>query len=448
MRSLGKIGVKAAAHFDKALDQALLDLCHLRVESHAHAKSLALLRSLPTQNGGFGVYRHSWVHGQKSSLQAEESVRDFLFRYYPELSDERLDPLWGNISLGESDPLGLIPPYDPSSDLPTNPTTSTTATTTTSTASAAASVSQDSSNTASSPTLFERSTIIYELASDGLIRQTETHSVHKAAWLRSSRFRGSGRWLMSAADHNQEPRFRFSDDEYRIALRWRFLASPFADLPATPNGHRCTACPHMIDPADPFHFMNCPATGLHATRHAVLLRIISEFIHKAKKEALIRTSPRYHDALTGEELNNKMADIEVAIPHRSSQFLDLCIASPASNTFTASQFLAHRTDLAAAKYWEGRKLREAAHTREAREGNLVPFILEATGRMGTKAVAYIHQITDYYPEYADKTMTPPSDRLQSKLSTAIMKFQAWFATRFHASIRLENNVDAVEDFLM
>ena len=253
---------------------------------------------------------------------------------------------------------------------------------------------------------------------------------------------------MSAADNNQEPRFRFSEDEYTIALRWRFLASPFADLPAAPNGHNCTSCRKTIEPSDPFHFMNCTATGLHATRHAVLLKIISEFIQKELKEALIRTTPHYHDALTGEELGNKMADLEVAIPHRTAKFLDLCIASPASDTFTGTQFLAHRNDLAAAKYWESRKLREAGHTREVREGNMVPFIMEATGRLGDKATAYIHDITNFYPEMAVHGMMSPSERLQVKLSTAIMKFQAWFATRFHASIRLASNADAVEDFLM
>lgn len=287
----------------------------------------------------------------------------------------------------------------------------------------------------------------YGLASDSLIRETETESVHKAAWLRSSRFRGSGRWLMSASDRTTDPCVKFSDDEYRVALRWRFLASPFADLPAAPNGLRCTACPAVFDPSDPFHFMNCTSTGLHSIRHAEIQRILAEFITIEKKDALITTSPLYHDAITGEELTSK-ADLQVTIPHRVTKYLDLCIVNPASDSYTAPPYRAHRNDLAAAKAWEDRKLREAQNSREVREQHLVPFVIESTGRLGERAIAYVHDLTDYYPDMADKRMLPPSDRLQTKLSTAITRLQAWFATRYHASLRLgHNNEDAAgEEF--
>lgn len=248
---------------------------------------------------------------------------------------------------------------------------------------------------------------------------------------------------MTAADANQDNKLAFKDDEFRVALRWRLLESPFIDLPELPDGslYRCHGCHNVAHPEDPFHFLNCPHTGYQNERHAVGVRVLSEFLRERAAPVEIKTTPAYHDA-AGNELS-QYADLAVSTPFHDLQYVDFCVANPASYTFYSLPRPSHLTDLAAASYWEKKKRTDAARTLEVSQGLLVPFAIEATGRLGNRAVDFIHQLMFYSTHLQERGIPPPSDALQAKLATAITRIQARHACQFYH--RLCGTVPAPED---
>ena len=407
--------------FDQLLDREIALLCGAPFSAYGspEATLTGTIRSLPTNLGGLGVYRHSWVQGQKVSLKLHDRIQDFFDKHYPHgfLSIER------NLVLGEEDPAGFFPDFDADTEFATR------------------SQSQaDSVRTPQEPSLDEKTDLIFELASDSLISRVAESSRLKAAWLRSNRFEGSGRWLMTAADKKQDINKQFSDDEFRVALRWRLLNSPFEDLFANGRDVTCPACLHLVNHSDPFHCLNCPKLGFLSQRHSVLLRVLRDFIKKRVPTSEIRSTLCYHDVVDGRPLE-QYADLTVSVPFKGAKMLDLCVANAACPTrVNDTHRPSHTQDLAAARFWEAKKLVDAANTKEAADGTLVPFVLEATGRLGESATRYIHSITGYHapPPGVLDYIPPPSRILQDEMSTVVTKAQASIAIQYHRMLREAN----------
>ena len=378
-----------------------------------------MLRSLPTHLGGLGVHRHTWVQGQKLALQLHERIQKFFDKHHP----PGFLKLKRDLVLGEGDVAGIFPAFDPELEFATRDDFDT-----------------DPARTPQEPSLQEKVDLISELTSDSLISRVAESSRIKAAWLRSNRFEGSGRWLMTAADKKQDINTQFSDDEFRTALRWRLLRSPFEELYADGREIMCPACSTLVNHNDPFHCLNCPHLGFLSQRHSVLLRVLHDFIRKRVPQSVIRTTLCYHDAVDGHPIE-RYPDLTVSLPTQGTKVLDLCVANAACPT-RVNQTVnpSHRHDLSAADFWEAKKRCDVAHTREANDGTLVPFVLEATGRLGAAAVRYIHDITVYHPpppgtvEY----IPPPSRILQDQMSTVVTKAQATLAMVFHRLLREAN----------
>lgn len=408
---------KSFAELDMRVDRAIGKLCSIHLPAaegpdHTPYKTIGPLRSLPTHLGGLGVYRHSWVHGQKQALQTHSRTCRFIDRHHPELTRDL------ELALGDSDAFSFFPPFNADDEFATR------------------AESQSSTEAPQEPTLEDKVSLIYELTSDYLIQHIATTNRLKAAWLRSNRFEGSGRWLMSAYDAKQDTRSRFSTEEYTVALRWRLLESPFTDL-AENVVHRCPVCANALDRHDPYHVLNCSRSGFVSKRHAVILRVINDFLKKQVQNVQIQSSSRYHD-MTGQPVDQR-TDLLVTVPQKGQRYLDLCVCNPAANTFVSLRQPSHLHDLATATYWEDYKRRKVAHTKEVADGIFVPFAIEATGRMGHAAVEYIHQVTDYSPDLDLPVYIPPPSRiLQGMLATAVTKSLAAIAIQYHRMLREAN----------
>lgn len=177
-----------------------------------------------------------------------------------------------------------------------------------------------------------------------------------------------------------------------------------------------------------------------AVRHSALLRVLHDFIRKRVPQSVLRTTACYHDAVDGHPIE-RYPDLTVSLPAKATKMLDLCIANAACpSRVNQAVNPSHTHDLSAAQFWEAKKRCDAAHTKEARDGTLVPFVLEATGRLGAAAVSYIHDITVYHPpppgtvEY----IPPPSRILQDQMSTVVTKAQATLAMVFHRMLSEAN----------
>ena len=83
---------------------------------------------------------------------------------------------------------------------------------------------------------------------------------------------------------------------------------------------------------------------------------------------------------------------------RGTRYVDFCVANAASFTYFSLPKPSHQFDLAAATFWEKKKITDASFAREVQEDQLIPFAVEASGRLGNAAVDYIHYVTWYTAE--------------------------------------------------
>ena len=394
-----------AADFDEKIDRAIASICGLPLPNRETHKALRTMRSLPTHLGGLGVNRHGWIHGQKGILQTRKRFTDFVGKHYPTLPCRFCELT--DLTLGEADPQNIIKPFDPDRDLPTP---------------------QDPADPRA-PTLADRAAVIYKQASDVVIGSLK--SKERAAWLRSNRFRGSGRWLMTGGDLWQAPNLHFTDEEFRVALCWRLLLSPNTGLELT--SYNCPGCKKDIPTTDAFHCLNCTSRGKLTFRHDLVAKISTEFFRKHNKDAILTSLPYYHDA-NGNFLD-KQADLRVSDPLDGVRFVDFSVANPACATYVNLPQPAHRFDLSSAKHIEDRKIIQAAQTQEAQEGRLVPFVIEATGRLGHRAADYVNHVAGYDPELQRIGVGPPSEKLQVQLATAVTRIQAYFCIEYFRLLR-------------
>ena len=238
---------------------------------------------------------------------------------------------------------------------------------------------------------------------------------------------------MTGGDKKQEACLRFTNEEYCLALRWRLFIHPFGDLP---GGLQCPGCKVIIGRLDPYHTLNCNRLGYVTTRHNVVCDLLQDHLLKANRNAVFGATPHYHHPRNQRELETK-ADILVTRPDQSSKFVDVCVANPACLTHVDEHF-SHLNDLAAAGYWEEKKLWNARDTLEAQEKRVVPFVIEATGRLGLAAVDYLHRFVNYDPERQARCLPSPSEVFQARLATVVTRCQASLALQFRRTVRDRN----------
>eukprot|EP01039_Chlorochromonas_danica_P011798 gene11798-13280_t len=237
----------------------------------------ASLRSLPLHQGGLGIARHSGIAGQLGRLQSRELLQSFSKKFFAD--DIRLAHTHSALSrlvIGEANP------------------------------------SQDDFADTGQVDLRTRAEAAYSKDADALqARLIAQRRTAHAAWLLSSRFEGSGRWISPPIGLYTSPETTVLGSDYLHALRSRLLLHPLEEMltacphrrlhcrslhslvPPPPGAQVTTTAPveegppAMTNPGhharllEPFHFLDCTFNkGLTKARHDCVGKILEKFLDK------------------------------------------------------------------------------------------------------------------------------------------------------------------------
>ena len=258
VRASDTLSLDASLWFDKAIDDAIRAIARQKPNPTIDRRNLtASLRSLPLHLGGLGIQRHSWLFGQVGMLKARTKLWDFVEDHLPHLQEAskfRITP----IRLGEHDPLNHV-----SSD--------------------------------NCPLVLSDDEVDWDAIREVVTAQNESICAEtltltlarfgpaRAAWLRSSQFDGSGRFLLTLSDHCTPPHLKMTAQEYHQALRMRLLLGPHEDTPAHSQPPGLCPCKKysLTDPREPFHLLDCHANDAFFTfRHSAAVSVVHSFLKK------------------------------------------------------------------------------------------------------------------------------------------------------------------------
>ena len=265
----------------------------------------------------------------------------------------------------------------------------------------------------------------YEQISDHLIGWLEERDDPRACWMKSARCNGAGRWLARAGNRFQPKHLRFDDVEYRLAMRLSLLLAPFEDMPgdyapSTPVCS-CEGSTEMLRHKEPFHNLDCGQTGDYRTntRHNNVVTVIRDFLGRNIPEKPTFVVEPWATNMDGSKSTTARGDLSVHAPHLPPRMIDVMVTNPATRSYRV--YKEHKTDLFAASQCEKRKINRYKNTRELSNGEFVPFVVEATGKMGNAAKEYVNFVSPYRQELVDLGFKAPIDILQGLLCTTVMK---------------------------
>jgi hypothetical protein len=205
------------------------------------------------------------------------------------------------------------------------------------------------------------------------------------------------------------------DQEFEVALRHYLGVDLLQNMPA-----RCP-CGAVLADTEPSHLMHCPkASGKHTTRHHGMNKRVA---HHARKLNLTTVLEKYHPAEPDHEnkdLRKKAWIVDVLIElSRGPLALDGAVRHPCSPSFVKA---ACKKALTAAQSRErekdcNRNLAWAEHCGYAFE----PFVVEAYGAIGKRAMAVIERIAQ---EASDIPPQEVKRRLILDVSLAVLRGNA------------------------
>jgi hypothetical protein len=264
----------------------------------------------------------------------------------------------------------------------------------------------------------------------------------EATFLRCSRFKGSGRWL-SGPGGLFYGKFGFrSNNEYKVALRTRLLLSPA--LSGVDDGStilcRCGTDTHQKP--TPFHALDCDQQQWYFKhRHDAVRDTLVDFLKQHSSDVEGEVKVYVEPKVFGENIvHETQDDIDEGLPTRSltisdlrnnrttlradvgrysrltsiTQYIDVAIVNPAANTYMdleagnnywgeqdgtdyraqVSSALAHQGSggTAQRENYKREKYRRILGDRVDNQAYFVPFIVEATGRLGPAARKFIEAV--------------------------------------------------------
>jgi hypothetical protein len=254
--------------------------------------------------------------------------------------------------------------------------------------------------------------------SDGLESQVSMHHVKvwqaqykdlidmsemaRAAWFLSNKFIGSGRWL-DGKGSIRLGKFGITSDNFLEALRMRCLVHPMPAVDTFPR--RCDCGGHQFSNMEFTHFLNCPTSSWYfIKRHNCIVDLLAELIKKCRPGVVdvevegVRVPMRPVEgersrredrrAPVVDESGRVVADIRYTEEGQST-IIDVAVADPAAPSYRALPIGSAATPDVAALFRENEKRTKYAGIDNV---DVIPFALEATGRLGPAALAYITKL--------------------------------------------------------
>lgn len=359
---------QAAQAFDRAIDQALQRLCQC---TDALPEPAAIIRSLPIRSGGLGMRRASnvaplaWISSMLQSLPFLESIGllkpDHMW-WSPDIQDvlHRAHPTLHNTNS-----------WAEALELPDD-------------------------------ILFRPQRDYLKISDEGardhlmqVLLEGQYHGgKHHAAWFLSNASPGTGAWLFSA--YARTPLLQLSGDDYREGLRLRLLLPATEHIDPSPWSCQCSAA--VDERMSPYHCLTC--LSLNDSRvfnHENLKNLVVDFakaLSSATKRINHSTTAPLRRISPGSPV---LADVVLSKDHWT-RYIDVSIANPSADVYVRRG--SHETPLLAATDREVCKANKYnACVVPEQAALVVPFVVEATGRFGTRAQAFVDELCNL--QFAD-----------------------------------------------
>ena len=210
----------------------------------------------------------------------------------------------------------------------------------------------------------------------------------EAAWFLSQSQRSTGRFMNWCG--GPDGRFRFTDDEFVAAFRIRALMDPYPDM----GRWNCDACRKQS--VTSHHPLSCEAnSGSRTWRHEVIKDLTAKVFGDSLPGSVVRK-----EAPLG-VVDNREQRGDIVLQYKGQTFIiDVCITDPTAavyrdkGSYHTPDVAAMERELLKVKRFEyvygdnGSALPNSTTTK------FIPFVFEATGRMGPAAREFFHKTLD------------------------------------------------------
>jgi len=371
----------AMATFDERVDEAVAALART-----ASTPVVKALRRLPQRMGGLGLTPMVGAKSEKGCLEARGNTRRFIEQYHGQSLQSGMD-CWLHFRIGERD----YARYRADDMMDEG--------------------AADESHHRLSPDELA-ALVSYKDQWEQIYNHLRTHGhAHQAAWLLSSTCSGAGKFLTWRG--GSDGRFLMDSHNFEECLRLRLLVDCFPDA----EGMRCQTCDVTLGD-DPLHPLNCEGLKVQrAKRHDRLRDAFAQLLRMCYPDAEVSTEkvvdglPRIGGADDGTGRCRVRADVYMRDGPTVTIF-DVAIVNPSARSYIEKG--SDESPDVAARHREELK-RQAFYERFGTDTQIlfVPFVVEATGRMGPAAVAY-------YDRYiAANTETWKGQQFLAKMSSIV-----------------------------
>lgn len=332
---------------------------------------LPRLRGLPLRYGGLGLIRHSGVEGDKAVCMSRGLTLEFLDAH-PSLDFiARGIRKWKPVRLGMAEQLrGDVPPFideqEPVNDYTMEKT----------------------------PTeeLNDAVDAIYQNLHARVLMDLTKHNMDaERAFFISASYEGSGKWINSCALTSMYyGPYRLRPEEFREALRLRCLVNPLPVDASVGDSAMCI-CGKDIS-REMTHCLDCQrfTTSFATQRHNACRDVLAKLVRDVRANDIVAPNVQT-EVLVGPNPNNgRIADVIINIQKfRTPCIVDLAIADPAA-PFYRERVQSHMVAGAASVHRAEEKRRQY----RAIGVQVIPFVLEATGRPSPDALGLLASISD------------------------------------------------------
>jgi len=215
------------------------------------------------------------------------------------------------------------------------------------------------------------------------------------AWITSCATRGCASWLYSAVQSS--PQLQISADDYLENIRLR-LGLPITET----NAHVPLMCycddTQLNHPNLDHHALGCKSVSIDRIyRHEVVVHHLIQTLKRLFPKCEIIKFKRVQDE---NELNNgdpekpkRISDFQFTVDGRK-HFIDVAVVNPSAPTYIAKQPSSSTVPLVAAGTEELRKRSKYEKFLPTPDDfRFIAFVVEATGRLGTKASEFLDSMT-------------------------------------------------------
>lgn len=264
------------------------------------------------------------------------------------------------------------------------------------------------------------------------LKETLANNPPGLAWWRSNCSRGISSWLRSATSSVKTLQLDPSTFIRCVRMRLLLLHTP---THLTPDGtlFDCQACRSNLLPDAGevcLHGLNCHnSQHLWTKRHNAVVACLADFLKKVYGTAKVGVEVR----IEGYAAAPVVADIELRVDTRVI-WIDVAIPTPSSRTYL--RLGSATADLVAAGKKENDKRSRYAdvlHALHYNEDSFVPFVVEASGKMGLAAQKFIKMVSEDVANHM-------GNGYEGKLSFFLSRMQATIA-RYNARMDAAYHVD-------